>query len=140
MRSCGVNARSGEGKTKASVPAVTCCFADLDLGGESIDKALAGLTSGSLPAPSFLVHSGYGLHAAWLLSEPSTSRARTGAGAGRDGHSPPGRVGQGAGERTFRSDEGGSLGQKPGTAMTFLEAQRAARRGNHRLVNAGRTP
>jgi hypothetical protein len=72
----GVNARSGEGKTKASVPAVTCCFADLDLGGESIDEALAELTSGSAPAPSVIVHSGYGLHAVWLLRESSRDKAR----------------------------------------------------------------
>src|SRR5919199_1754619 len=72
----GVNARSGEGKTKAPVPAVTACFADLDLGGESIDEALAALTSGHTPAPSFIVHSGYGLHAVWLLREPSRAKAR----------------------------------------------------------------
>src|SRR5437763_9664864 len=72
----GVNARSGEGKTKASVPAVTCCFVDLDLGGESIDEALAALTSGATPAPSLVVHSGYGLHAVWLLREASRDKAR----------------------------------------------------------------
>jgi hypothetical protein len=58
------------------VPAVTACFADLDLGGESIDEALAALTGGSTPAPSFIVHSGYGLHAVWLLREPSKDKAR----------------------------------------------------------------
>jgi hypothetical protein len=72
----GVNARSIEGKTKAAVPAVTCCFADLDLGGESIDEALAALTSGPTPAPSFIVHSGYGLHAVWLLREASRDKAQ----------------------------------------------------------------
>src|ERR671933_2098366 len=72
----GVNARSIEGKTKAAVPAVTACFTDLDLGGESIDEALAALTSGQTPAPSFIVHSGYGLHAVWLLREPSRDKAR----------------------------------------------------------------
>jgi hypothetical protein len=48
----GLNGRSIEGKTKAAVPAVTACFADLDLGGESIDEALAGLMSGSTPVPN----------------------------------------------------------------------------------------
>jgi hypothetical protein len=72
----GVNARSLEGKTKAAVPAVTACFVDLDLGGESIDEALAALTSGATPAPSLVVHSGYGLHAVWLLREPSRDKAR----------------------------------------------------------------
>ena len=59
----GVNARSMEGKTKTAVPVVTACFADLDLGGDSIDEALAELPSGQTPAPSFIVHSGYGLGA-----------------------------------------------------------------------------
>jgi hypothetical protein len=68
--------RSAEGKTKAAVPAVTACFADLDLAGESIDWALAALTSGRAPAPSFIVHSGYGLHAVWLLRAPSRDKAR----------------------------------------------------------------
>jgi hypothetical protein len=72
----GVNARSIEGKTKAAVTAVTCCFADLDLGGESIDEALAALTSGSTPVPSLVVHGGYGLHAVWLLREASRDKAR----------------------------------------------------------------
>src|SRR5918911_2587737 len=72
----GVNARSIEGKTKAAVPAVTACFADLGLGGESIDEALAALTGGPTPAPSFIVHSGYGLHAVWLLRESSRDKAR----------------------------------------------------------------
>jgi hypothetical protein len=36
----GVNGRSIKGKTKAAVPAVTACFADRDLGGESIDCPL----------------------------------------------------------------------------------------------------
>jgi hypothetical protein len=72
----GVNGRSIEGKTKAAVPAVTCCFADLDLSGESIDEALAALTNGTTPAPSFVVHSGYGLHAVWLLREASRDKAR----------------------------------------------------------------
>jgi hypothetical protein len=63
----GVNARSGESKTKASVPAVTACFVDLDLGGEGSDEALAALTSGATPVPSFVTNSGYGLHAVWLL-------------------------------------------------------------------------
>ena len=35
----GVNGRSIEGKTKAAVPAVTACFADLDLGGERATAA-----------------------------------------------------------------------------------------------------
>jgi hypothetical protein len=43
----GVNGRSMEGKTKASVPAITACFVDLDLGGEGSDEALAALTSGA---------------------------------------------------------------------------------------------
>jgi hypothetical protein len=73
-RSC--YGRSIEGKTKAAVPAVTCCFVDLDLGGESIDEALVALTSGRTPAPSFIVHSGYGLHAVWLLREPSRDKAQ----------------------------------------------------------------
>jgi hypothetical protein len=47
----GVNGRSMEGKTKASVPAVTACFVDLDLGGEGSDEALAALTSGATPEP-----------------------------------------------------------------------------------------
>jgi hypothetical protein len=72
----GVNGRSIEGKTKAAVPAVMACFANLDLGGESIDEALAALTGGSTPAPSFVVNSGYGLHAVWLLREPSRDKAR----------------------------------------------------------------
>ena len=72
----GVNGHSIEGKTKAAVPAVTACFTDLDLGGESIDEALAALTSGQTPAPSFIVHSGYGLHAVWLLREASRDKAR----------------------------------------------------------------
>jgi hypothetical protein len=72
----GVNARSIEGKTKAAIPAVTACFADLDLGGESIDEALAALTGGATPAPSFIVHSGNGLHAVWLLREASRDKAR----------------------------------------------------------------
>jgi hypothetical protein len=72
----GINGRSIEGKTKAAVPAVTCCFVDLDLGGESIDEALVALTSGRTPAPSFIVHSGYGLHAVWLLREPSRDKAQ----------------------------------------------------------------
>jgi hypothetical protein len=72
----GVNGRGIEGKIKAAVPAVTACFADLDLGDESIDEALAALTSGPAPAPSFIVHSGYGLHAVWLLHEPSRDKAR----------------------------------------------------------------
>jgi hypothetical protein len=58
----GVNGRSGEGKTKASVPTATCCFADLDLSDGSINDALAMLTSGCTPPPSFVVNSGYGLH------------------------------------------------------------------------------
>jgi hypothetical protein len=57
----GVNGRAIEGKTKAAVPAVTACFADLDLAGESIDGALVALTGGSAPEPSFIVHNGYGL-------------------------------------------------------------------------------
>src|SRR5438046_5927665 len=57
-----------EGKTKASVPAVTACFADPDLGGEGSDEALAELTSGSVPVPSFVVNSGYGLHAVCVVS------------------------------------------------------------------------
>jgi hypothetical protein len=72
----GVNARSKEGKTKASVTAVTACFVDLDLGGEGGDEALADLTSGSMPVPSFVVNSGYGLHAVWLLREASRDKAR----------------------------------------------------------------
>jgi hypothetical protein len=72
----GVNGRSIEGKTKAAVPAVTACFADLDLGAQRIDEALAALTSGATPAPSFIVNSGYGLHAVWLLREPSRDKAR----------------------------------------------------------------
>jgi hypothetical protein len=39
-------------------------------------EALAALTSGSTPAPSFIVHSGYGLHAVWLLREPSRDKAQ----------------------------------------------------------------
>jgi hypothetical protein len=31
---------------------------------------------GRAPAPSFIVHSGYGLHAVWLLREPSRDKAR----------------------------------------------------------------
>jgi hypothetical protein len=72
----GVNARSMEGKTKAAVPAVTACFVDLDLGGEGTDEALADLMSGTTPTPSFVVNSGYGLHAIWLLREPSRDKAR----------------------------------------------------------------
>ena len=72
----GVNPRSSEGKTKASVPTVTCCFADLDLAGGNIDDALTVLTSGSTPPPSFVVNSGYGLHAVWLLREPSRDKVR----------------------------------------------------------------
>jgi hypothetical protein len=72
----GVNGRSIEGKTKAAVPAVTACFADLDLGGESIDEALAALTSRRALVPSFIVHSGYGLHAVWLLREPSRDKVQ----------------------------------------------------------------
>jgi hypothetical protein len=72
----GVNGRSIEGKTKTAVPAVTACFADLDLGGDSIDEALAALTGGQTPAPSFIVHSGYGLYAVWLLREPSRDKAQ----------------------------------------------------------------
>jgi hypothetical protein len=72
----GVNGRSMEGKTKAAVPVVTACFVDLDLGGEGSDEALAALTSGATPAPSFVVNSGYGLHAVWLLREPSKDKAR----------------------------------------------------------------
>jgi hypothetical protein len=71
----GVNARSGEGRTKASVPAVTCCFADLDLGAQSIDDALAALTGGATPVPSFIVHSGYGLRAC-TMQRPSRRRRR----------------------------------------------------------------
>jgi hypothetical protein len=72
----GVNARSSEGKTKASIPTVTCCFADLDLAGGDIDDTLSVLTSGSTPPPSFVVNSGYGLHAVWLLREPSRDKVR----------------------------------------------------------------
>jgi hypothetical protein len=72
----GVNARSSEGKTKASVPAVTCCFADVDLAGGDIDDALAVLTSDGTPIPSFVVNSGYGLHTVWLLREPSRDKVR----------------------------------------------------------------
>src|SRR5918911_61135 len=72
----GVNPRSSEGKTKASVPTVTCCFADLDLAGGDSDDALSVLTSGSTPPPSFVVNSGYGLHAVWLLVEPSRDKVR----------------------------------------------------------------
>src|SRR5919199_702136 len=55
----GVNARTMEGKKNPAAPAVTACFADLDLGGESIDEALAALTSGQTPVPSFIVQNGY---------------------------------------------------------------------------------
>ena len=79
----GVDARSTEGKTKAAVPAVTCCFVDLDLGGESIDEALAALTSGQTPAPSLIVHSGYGLHATAPAIRATTARAATDSGTRR---------------------------------------------------------
>jgi hypothetical protein len=45
----GVNSRSTEGRTKASVPAVTACFVDLHLGGDGSDEALA-LTTAVLAA------------------------------------------------------------------------------------------
>jgi hypothetical protein len=63
----GVNGRSIEGKTKAAVPAVTCCFADLDLGGESIDEALAALPRGRRPAVARAL-GGYRSWRKWILA------------------------------------------------------------------------
>ena len=55
------------GKSKADVATLTCCYTELDLPGEPVDDALAALQTFSHP-PSFVVHSGHGLHVVWLLS------------------------------------------------------------------------
>jgi hypothetical protein len=72
----GMNPRTGQARHKEAVPAVTACFVDLDLPeGYSTDTAIAGLTSGEGSLPSFMVHSGYGLHVIYLLDHPSEDKA-----------------------------------------------------------------
>jgi len=72
----GVNPRAREGRGKADVETITACFADLDLAeGEDQDAVLEQITDGDVPVPSVVVSSGYGLHAVWLLREPTSTKA-----------------------------------------------------------------
>ena len=62
-----------DGKSKKDVTKFSACYADLDLGGERIDEAYQHLMGLPQP-PSFCVHSGRGIHAYWLLDEPSPDK------------------------------------------------------------------
>src|SRR5205085_9271520 len=72
----GMNPREREARGKAAVAVVTACYVDLDLtDGESQETALAAVTDGDAPLPSFVVNSGYGLHVVYLLRVPSQDKA-----------------------------------------------------------------
>jgi len=72
----GMNPREREAKGKDAVSVLTSCYVDLDLPeGESQEEALAAVTSGDVPLPSFVVNSGYGLHVVYLLREPTADKA-----------------------------------------------------------------
>lgn len=72
----GMNPRRHAGKSKDAVTTVTACYADLDLpDGVTPEDALATVTDGNQPVPSFVVMSGYGLHLVYLLREPSDDKA-----------------------------------------------------------------
>lgn len=71
----GMNPRTGQAGSKQAVLAVTACFVDFDLPeGYSMDTVTAGLMNGEGPLPSFIVHSGYGLHLIYLLGHPSEDK------------------------------------------------------------------
>ena len=71
----GMNPREREAKGKDAVSVLTSCYVDLDLPeGESQEEALAEVTSGDLPLPSFVINSGYGLHVVYLLREPTADK------------------------------------------------------------------
>ncbi len=72
----GVNPRAREhGKSKDAVEQLTACFADLDMPeGETIESLVSHVTDGDAPLPSLMVHSGYGVHVLYLLSEPATDK------------------------------------------------------------------
>jgi hypothetical protein len=71
-----MNPREREARSKAAVAVVTACYVDLDLtDGESQETALAAVTDGDAPLPSFVVNSGYGLHVVYLLRVPSRDKA-----------------------------------------------------------------
>jgi hypothetical protein len=70
-----MNPREREARGKAAVAAVTACYVDLDLtDGESQESALAAVTDGDAPLPSFVVNSGYGLHEEEILQHYRLSR------------------------------------------------------------------
>jgi hypothetical protein len=65
------DATSGEGANCRHLPAL---FADLDCKGRPLDEARAALAAFALP-PSIVIQSGGGLHAYWLLREPTEVQA-----------------------------------------------------------------
>jgi hypothetical protein len=72
----GMNPRERAARGKDAVTAVTACYVDLDLPeGESQESALAAVTDGDAPLPSFVVNSGYGLHVVYLLRAASRDKA-----------------------------------------------------------------
>jgi hypothetical protein len=71
----GMNARAHEGRDKESVTQLTACYADLDFpDGMELGDVLETVTAGETPVPSFVVDSGYGVHAVYLLREPEENK------------------------------------------------------------------
>jgi hypothetical protein len=71
----GVNPREREGRGQDAIERLTACYVDLDLpDGVERGEALEQLETGEVPLPSYVVNSGYGLHAVWLLHTPASDK------------------------------------------------------------------
>lgn len=65
----GVLPRSRKASFKSAVTQARVLWADIDAKDKSKDECIQALYTGSVPAPSYIVDSGGGIHAYWLLDD-----------------------------------------------------------------------